>query len=90
VEKTGSKLVSYTTVYHKHTVCLEIADPSGDAVIDMNIGLPVGEQFILQGVRYRWVKSAEAEDCIREKTLSEKRNVEPRRASVGKLTSNPS
>lgn len=90
VEKTGSKLVSYTTVYHKHTVCLEIADPSGDAVIDMNIGLPVGEQFILQGVRYRWVESAEAEDCIREKTLSEKRNVEPRRASVGKLTSNPS
>eukprot|EP00397_Hematodinium_sp_SG-2012_P003053 GEMP01003061.1.p1 GENE.GEMP01003061.1~~GEMP01003061.1.p1 ORF type:complete len:1146 (+),score=144.05 GEMP01003061.1:291-3728(+) len=87
-EKTVSKNIEYTTVFHMHGVALEVGDPSSPKVVQQKIGLPVGEQFIRCGKRFRWVPSIEAEDLAKSTAVVSKPL--PRREQPAAIVKSPS
>lgn len=64
-KENDSNTFEYVTKDHLNLIIAEILDPSAPSVTRAQIGLPVGEQFIRNGKRYKWVKESEAMGYIK-------------------------
>jgi len=68
--KEGSGSLEFYTKDHLTLIVAEVIDPSAPGVCRAQIGLPVGEQFIRNGKRFKWVPELEAVDLIRKRSES--------------------
>jgi len=72
--REGPGSLEFYTKDHLTLIVAEVIDPSAPGVCRAQIGLPVGEQFIRNGKRFKWVPEMEAVELIRKRAESGKKN----------------